>query len=342
MKFFLRALLVFSALISISSYCAGFYGISDPVMGEYEGFWTAKNGAKGRVTAQVRPLSNNQYDGFVLLRRARNPVAVVNLKAGSLENGVLKVSGETSSKEAGGDLMARSEAKCEIRDGKLTGSFSGQLGEGTLEASKIERKPLSLGAKPPKNAIVLFDGKNTTAWDQMNWPITPDGALQVQKGNIRAKEKLANYKLHIEFRTPYMPTATGQARGNSGVYLQGKYEVQVLDSFGLYPLQDNDCGAIYHVQAPQSNACLPPMEWQTYDITYVDGNPAAKESPTITVVQNGMTVINHAKIPAEMVENGNGGGDSQSGFLMLQDHGNPVQFRNIWAQPFFSYEKKHD
>jgi len=338
MRFVIRTLLICSALVS--SYCAGFYGISDPVMAHYEGFWTAKSGAKGRLNAQLRPLSNNQYDGFVLLRRARTPVAVVNFKPGTFENGVVKLAGETSGKEAGGDLMAKSEAKCEFRDGKLTGTFSGELGEGTFEASKTEQKPRSLGAKPPKNAIVLFDGKNANGWDQMSWPITPEGALQVGKGNIRTKEKLSNFKLHLEFRTPYMPAATGQARGNSGVYLQGKYEVQVLDSFGLYPLQDNDCAAIYHVRAPESNACLPPMEWQTYEITYVDGNSGTKEPPTITVLQNGVTVIDHAKIPANMVESGNGGGDPQSGFLMLQDHGNPVQFRNIWAEPFFSSEKK--
>jgi len=94
----------------------------------------------------------------------------------------------------------------------------------------------------------------------------------------------------------------------------------VLDSFGLYPLKDNDCGGIYSTQAPRLNACLPPMEWQTYDITF------SSEGPEITVVHNGITVVERAKV------GGTGGGEG-SGFLLLQDHGNPVQYRNIWAEP---------
>jgi hypothetical protein len=150
--------------------------------------------------------------------------------------------------------------------------------------------------------------------------------MQVGKGNIRVKEKLTDFRLHLEFRTPYMPAATGQARGNSGVYLQGRYEVQVLDSFGLYPLRDDDCAGIYRVQAAQLNACLPPMEWQTYDITY------SSDGPTITVVHNGLTVLDRVKIPAAIAQR-RGGGDPNAGFLLLQDHGNAVQYRNIWAEP---------
>jgi hypothetical protein len=134
----------------------------------------------------------------------------------------------------------------------------------------------------------------------------------------------------LEFRTPYMPEALGQARGNSGVYLQNKYEVQILDSFGLFPLQSNDCGAIYSVVAPAINACLPPLQWQTYDITYVEGN--ASRQPSITVELNGVKIL-------DRVRPGNSTApktETHNGFLKLQDHGNPVEFRNIWAEPFFS------
>ena len=134
-----------------------------------------------------------------------------------------------------------------------------------------------------------------------------------------------------------MPEATGQARGNSGVYLQGKYEVQVLDSFGLWPLQDNDCGGIYSIKAPIGNACLPPGEWQTYDITFLEANPT--RTPRIIVELNGLKIIDRAEVPANLVANGTGGGEPKAGFLMLQDHGNPVEFRNIWAQPIFAAEK---
>jgi hypothetical protein len=194
-----------------------------------------------------------------------------------------------------------------------------------------------LGAKPPKHAILLTGNDNTNAWQNLTWRLSDDGILRVGKGNILAKDKLTNFRLHIEFRTPYMPIEQGQARGNSGVYLQGKYEVQVLDSFGIYPLQDNDCGGVYKVKAPAGNATLPPMQWQTFDVTYVDGSGA--RPPRITVDHNGVRVIDRAEVPAALFAQGTGGGNPESGFLMLQDHGNPVEFRNIWALPFFSAER---
>ncbi len=316
---------------------AGHYGITDPFMAEYEGFWTSSTGVKGRVTAQVRPLGNNHYDGFILFSRAKSPVTALRLSTATADNGSLKFNA-TAVKEAGGDLLAENKASCEIRDGKITGKFSGELGEGTFEASKSGRKSPTLGAAAPKNAVILFDGKTPAGWQNFNWPLTDAGSFQVGSGNILAKDKLTNYRLHLEFRTPYMPAASGQERGNSGIYLQGKYEVQVLDSFGLYPLQDNDCGGIYRVQAPVANASLPPMEWQTYDITYVEASGATP--PRISVALNGVTVVDRAAVPRDLIEKGTGGGTMDSGFLMLQDHGNPVQFRNIWAEPFFASEKK--
>lgn len=322
MKIGILAAFLFSAHVL----AAGFYGVSDSTMGEYEGFWTAANGAKGRITAQVRPLSNNRYDGFLLLFRGRNLVAGLNLQPAELQGAQIAFSTTSAPAQEGGDLLAKTEAACTLKNGKLSGTFKGDLGEGTFEAEKKERKSPTLGAKPPSRAIVLFDGKPGDAWENVTWPVQ-DGVMQVGKGNIKTKEKLASFKLHLEFRTPYMPAALGQERGNSGVYLQGKYEVQVLDSFGLYPLQDNDCGGIYKTKAPHLNACLPPMEWQTYDITY------HHEGPSITVVHNGSTVVDNVKVPAGLVEKGSGGGESKSGFLLLQDHNNPVQFRNIWAEP---------
>jgi hypothetical protein len=211
-----------------------------------------------------------------------------------------------------------------------------QKGDASLTMLKSAPKPSpTLGAKPPKDAVVLFDGKRNDRWKDLSWEIK-DGALQVGSGNITTKDKFKNVLLHIEFRTPFMPGERGQARGNSGVYLQSIFEVQVLDSFGKFPLEPNDCGGIYQVAAPdwkQVNACLPPGEWQTYDITYREGSEAGSQPPTISVVHNGKVVVSNAKVPGGLVTNGTGGGDVAGGFLMLQDHGNPVQFRNIWIQP---------
>ena len=331
---------VFKALLTASIAAAHLVAAEqntapEALMAEYLGFWTAGTGAKGRVTAQIRPVGDNQYDGFVLLTRANSPVTAIQLKKSAAQNWVLKLVGTTAG-TTGGDLLGHNEVSAEIRDGKLVGKFSGDLGEGTFEAEKTARKSSTLGAKPPKGSVVLLDKSGAKGWENLTWP-EKEGVIQVGKENIWAKEKIPNYQLHVEFRTPYMPKATGQDRGNSGVYLQGKYEVQVLDSFGLYPLQDNDCGGIYKIKAPIGNACLPPTEWQTYDITFLEGN--ATRTPRVTVELNGVKVIDRAEVPANLVENGTGGGNKNTGFLMLQNHGNPVEFRNIWAQPILSAEK---
>ena len=124
-----------------------------------------------------------------------------------------------------------------------------------------------------------------------------------------------------------MPEARGQGRGNSGVYLQGRYEVQVLDSYGLEG-KDNECGGIYKVGAPLVNMCAPPMQWQTYDITF-HAPKSESAGATVTVVHNGVTIHNDLIIPKPT----GGALDSnvtEPGGIYLQDHGNPVQFRNIW------------
>jgi len=331
----LKLLLVF-AWAFLSTAAADPYNVTDPFMAEYAGFWNARNGAKGRLTIQVRPLSNNHYDGFVLFNRVKTPVTAIKLEPATEENGAIKFSGNTVLQPEG-DLLAKAEIACELRDGKITGVFNGEFGEGTFDASRHERTSPSLGAKPPKHAIVLTEPGNSNSWQNLTWRLNRDGVLRAGKGNILAREKLGNFRLHVEFRTPYMPIEQGQARGNSGVYLQGKYEVQVLDSFGVFPLQDNDCGGIYKVKAPAGTASLPPMQWQSYDITYIEGTAA--RPPRITVEHNGVKIIDRVEVPAALVEKGTGGGDANAGFLMLQDHGNPVEFRNIWALPFFSAER---
>jgi hypothetical protein len=130
-----------------------------------------------------------------------------------------------------------------------------------------------------------------------------------------------------------MPKARGQGRGNSGVYLGGLYELQILDSYGL-KLQDNDCGAIYKQVVPAVNACKPPLQWQTYDVTFqkaqVENGTVVKKAK-VTVVHNGIKTID----AAEIVPTPGGAGNQvgEDGPLLLQDHGNRVEFRNIWVAP---------
>jgi hypothetical protein len=160
--------------------------------------------------------------------------------------------------------------------------------------------------------------------------------MQVKGGSIMTRRKFDGHlKLHVEFRVPYKPEAHGQERGNSGVYLQGRYEVQILDSYGLQS-KDNDCGGIYEVAAPRVNACKAPTVWQSYDIdfhapVFRDGKKV--EPARISVVQNGVEIHKDVEIPVDNTRAGLGGDPSQPGPIMLQDHGNPVQYRNIWLLP---------
>jgi len=206
-------------------------------------------------------------------------------------------------------------------------------------AAEEAPKPQAQFTKPPPGAIVLFDGKDATEWTQMNgrpcpWKVK-DGALVCVPltGYIRSKKVFGDHKLHIEFKTPYMPKAKGQDRGNSGVFLQGRYEVQVLDSYGLDPLKKDDCGGLYGMIAPSTNACLPPNEWQSFDITFraprLDADKKTVQKGRITVVQNGITIIDDQEIPKA-----NRHGDlGKPGPLVLQDHLCAVAFRNIWVLP---------
>lgn len=220
-------------------------------------------------------------------------------------------------------------AKAVIRDGKLTISIDGDE-LGTLE--KVERKSETLGAKPPAGAVVLFSGKEA---DLKNFK---EGA-RFENGSLRegftSKEEFGDYKLHMEFMLSFMPEARGQARSNSGAYQQGRYEVQILDSFGLEGA-DNECGGIYQAKAPSVNMCYPPLQWQTYDIDFTAAkydDSGKKTSPArMTVKHNGVVIHDNTTVPA-----GTPGGTQAEGPgpgpLFVQNHGNPLFFRNIWVVP---------
>ena len=213
---------------------------------------------------------------------------------------------------------------------------------GDFKPAKPEDKVDVKSTPPPDGAIVLFDGKNLDEWIKTDgkapapWKLVEGGAMEVKGGGIMTRKTFdGHFRLHVEFRVPYMPDQKGQARGNSGVYLQGRYEVQILDSYGL-DSQDNDCGGIYKVARPKVNACKAPTVWQSYDIdfhapVFKDGKKV--EPARINVKQNGVTIHDKVEIPLDNTVAGLGGDPSTPGPIHLQDHGNPVQYRNIWLQP---------
>ena len=150
------------------------------------------------------------------------------------------------------------------------------------------------------------------------------------KQDLTTKEEFGDYTLHLEFKLPHKPTATGQGRCNSGIFHLGTYETQILDSFGLYG-HNNECGGIYKIREPDSNACYPGGLWQTYDVEVktarIDSNGKVTAKARMTVWLNGVLVHNDVEVAKP---NSDGKGPT-TGPIILQDHGNPVQFRNIWV-----------
>lgn len=211
---------------------------------------------------------------------------------------------------------------------------------------KPEDKVDQPGQKPPKDAIVLFDGKSLAGWvkargkpEPATWKLLQDsGAMEVARGggDIRTKDTFPGpFHLHVEFRVPYMPQAKGQGRGNSGVYTHGRYEVQILDSYGLQS-DSHDCGGIYEIAKPLVNVCKAPTVWQSYDIDFtppVCANGKKTAPGIITVRHNGTLIHDKVKLTLDNTRAGLGGDPCTPGPIMLQDHGNPVQYRNIWLLP---------
>lgn len=214
-----------------------------------------------------------------------------------------------------------------LTKGELTISETGgnEIGSG----KRVERQSPTLGEKPPKDAIVLFDGHGTGKF------ILDDGNKFDIPGYLpagaRTKENFKDFKAHLEFRLPYMPYDRTQHRGNSGIYLQDRYEVQILDSFGLLGW-DNECGGLYEIAKPKENMCYPPLTWQTYDIDFTaarwDGKKKVKDAH-VKVLHNGVE-IQDVDLPKHTA--GNALEETPAdGPIYLQYHGNPVVFRNFWV-----------
>lgn len=193
---------------------------------------------------------------------------------------------------------------------------------------------------PPSDAVVLFDGTNLDEWEsarggEAKWALE-DGAMVVTKtGGLVTKQKFGDHQLHLEFATPAEVKGQGQGRGNSGVYLQGRYEVQVLDSFENATYPNGQCGAIYGQSPPLVNACRAPGEWQSYDIIFrearFDDDGKLARKPRLTVFHNGVLIQDHFEISGTTAASRLGAG-AEDGPLFLQDHGNPVRYRNIWVR----------
>lgn len=231
--------------------------------------------------------------------------------------------------ESGPAIITGKNLSGEIANGTMT------LKEGNVSTTlkKVVRQSPTLGAKPPEGAVVLFGGPG----DEKKW----DGGKIVELSDgkflnmgIKSKEKFGAFKAHVEFRLPWMPNSGGQGRGNSGVYLQDRYELQVLDSFGLNG-ENNECGGIYTLHKPLVNMCYPPLSWQTYDIEFTPAEFGADGKKTkdahTTILHNGIKIQDNVDLKGPT-----GGGQPETpapGPLQLQNHGDPLVYQNIWVVP---------
>lgn len=190
----------------------------------------------------------------------------------------------------------------------------------------------------PSDAIVLFDGTDLSAWENGDkWKIE-DGVATVAKSSIRTKQKFGDCQLHLEFATPAEVKGNGQGRGNSGVYMMGRYEIQVLDSYDNTTYFDGQCASIYKQSPPIVNACRGPGEWQTYEIIFTaprfKADGSVKSPAYVTVLHNGVLVQNHFELqgPTSYVAPPSYKPHGPKDSISLQFHGNPTRFRNIWIR----------
>ncbi len=284
------------------------------LMGEFVGEISAGEGQTRMLGLQIRAIGGDEFDALTFYGGLPGQE--------THEPGPMRLIGRRSD-----DLVVLSGGPWAIFVEKDRCLLVDRTGTNVGTLDRIERVSPTLGALPPEGATILFDGTNLDHFTQAQ--MTDDGLL-MQGADV--KPMFQDFNLHAEFRLPYMPEAQGQNRGNSGLYLQSRYECQVLDSFAQDALI-NGAGALYQFRAPDVNVCLPPLVWQTYDIQFTAPRWAADgtkiRNAHITSWLNGVKVQDDVELP-----NKTGAGKMEEPVLLpsrLQDHGDPVRFRNVWV-----------
>jgi hypothetical protein len=311
---FRYSLLILVASLTCSRVVAQEPGINDPdflVQGEYVGEVNT-SGGKQKLGVRVAALGDGKF--FAMSYGGGLPGNGWDKRA-PRKSDFQTVNGVSVFKE--GEYIAT------IKDNKIT--IADATGTTLGELAKILRQSPTIGAKPPAGAVVLFDGSSADQFE--NGRITDDGLL---KEGTNSKRKFHSGTLHLEFREP--ADLKDAQRGNSGCYLQGRYEIQIVNSFG-FAWGDEECASIPSIKVADVNMCFPPYSWQTYDIdfTAAEFNEGKKtKNARVTVRHNGVVVQNEVELPrttpaAVVTTEG-----PEPGPLHLQDHSSPVRFRNIW------------
>jgi hypothetical protein len=326
----------------------------DEIQGNWVGEWTLDGGSGGKQTAKIVGLGKGEYQAaFTAYDGSEQQNETFRFVISGTAGQNDKVDFSTSINL--GEKLGTFEWTAEAQKGKLTGRYTNKKQyTGGFTLKRVELRPEAVGAKPLPGAIVLFDGKDLERWSSPDGSPSPwkvaDGAVRVARRSVAGKEVAANLvcrepfkdaEIHLEYRVPYLPETRGIERGNSGVFLQGRYEIQIVDSFGqprevnnFGQLADDDsAGAIFKEVAPRENATLPPGQWQALDITFeaakLDADGKVKQPALMTVRHNGVLIHDREKVsrptqgaPVRDLKTASG--------LVLEDGGQPVEFRNIW------------
>jgi hypothetical protein len=318
--------------------------VEDPFFGDYDGTFTpsdlrVQDGGPAPVVAAAQVVAQGHHQYKVVLRAKPSDPEAWPLQIeldGRIEGDRVLVSGYAGGHEWEGEI-----SKQHLRVNKRGYG-------GVFEMKRVMKKSPTEGAPPPADAIVLLASTPGQApaldeWKDPDWVTTADGIMHKHtadparpdagRRDISTKREFRNVRLHVEFRIPYEPDQREQARGNSGVILADRYEVQVLDSYGIVS-GTGDCAGIYSVAPPRVNAAFPPLSWQTYDITFyapkLDEAGKLVRAPRFTVIWNGVKVHENQTTPTPTGDANRP--NAAAGPLRIQDHGNLVYYRNIWIE----------
>lgn len=314
----------------------------DSVQGNWEGEWTLESGDSGKLLVQVVAVGGGEYLGVFTgydNSQQENQTYRLNIRGSTEKDQV--VFAQTIPVGNIGTF----QWKATVKDEAFVGTFTDN-GEhtGKLNLKRAVSKPTSIGTKPPSGAIVLFDGEkegdklerweNAAAWEVVDGALRPRMAdANAAKKHLINREKFRSTMMHLEYRTPFLPEAKGQERGQSGLILHGKYEIQIVDNFGLEP-SNVGAAALVEDAAPSKNVSLPPGEWQTLDVTFrapkTSADGTVLEPGELSVLHNDVLVLDRIKVRSPTIGAPFAKATDETPGFVLENARQAVEFRNIW------------
>ena len=313
----------------------------DAVQGNWEGEWTLDSGDTGKLVVQVVAVGGGEYLGVFTgydNSQQENQTYRLNIR-GSTEKDQVVFSQTIPVGNIGTFTW-----KATVKEEAFVGTFTDNDDHvGKLNLKRIITRPMALGTKPPSGAVVLFDGEkegekldrweNAASWEVVDGALRPRAGDAAPKKHLINREKFRSTMMHLEYRTPFLPDAKGQERGQSGLILHGKYEIQIVDSFGLEP-SNVGAAALFEDTAPSKNVALPPGEWQVLDVTFkapkTSDDGTVLEPGELSVLHNDVLVLDRIKVRSPTIGAPFAKALADVPGFVLENAKQAVEFRNIW------------